>query len=796
MNIMQRLSDLPIKRKLLFGTLAICIAALALAFTALFWFQSVTFRKGFAAELESLGAIIAHNSAAPLAFDDKKSALEVLAALKVKPHITSASVFDGDGKLFANWGPENPAPQAAQQRKAPGVTFDQGYAGISLPIRLEDARSGRLELRARFADEYRELLSLYAAVLVTVLIGSLVVIFLLSSALQRLITGPIIALADVARNISEKEDYSARAREGGRDEVGLLTRTFNRMLEQIQSRDSRLQESQQRYEVAVLGSSDGLWDWDLVTNAVYFSPRWKSMLGYADGELQNSFDTFRGLLHPDDVQRVLAMVEAYLGGSEAAYEVEFRARHKDGDYRWILTRGAALRNEQGKAVRFAGSHTDITERKRAEEEIRLARVKFESLVNSIHGIVWEADPATFQMTFISDQVETMLGFPARRWLEEPQFWENSLHPEDRIATIEACKRGIAGGKPYQLEFRSIAADGRTVWLRESVSVEREGDRPVRVRGLAIDITEQKLAAEQIVRMQRELVDASRMAGMAEVATGVLHNVGNVLNSVNVSATLVMDQVRKSKTASLAKAVALLREHKDDVGEFLTNDPKGKQLPAFFEGLSEQLTREQAALATETQSLQQNIEHIKQIVSMQQSFAKVSGARENLAPHELVEDALRISSGALSRHHIEVVREFETVPPVLVDRHLVLQILVNLVSNAKHALDHRNKGRRLTLRVKVGERGVRVEVTDNGAGIVPENLTRIFQHGFTTKKTGHGFGLHSGANAAKEMGGSLTVQSDGPGTGATFILELPISENSRQQSSPPADESQRHVKRAA
>ena len=216
-----------------------------------------------------------------------------------------------------------------------------------------------------------------------------------------------------------------------------------------------------------------------------------------------------------------------------------RARHKDGDYRWILSRGAALRNEQNKAVRFAGSHTDITERKRAEEEIRRARQKFESLVNSIHGIVWEADPVTFQMTFISDQVETMLGYPARRWLEEPQFRENSIHPEDRSPTIEACKRGIAAGKPYQIEFRFIAADGRTVWLRESVSVELEGSMegsiPVRVRGLAIDITEQKLAAEQIVRMQRELVDASRQAGMAEVATGVLHNVGNVLNSVNVSA---------------------------------------------------------------------------------------------------------------------------------------------------------------------------------------------------------------------------------------------------------------------
>ena len=134
------------------------------------------------------------------------------------------------------------------------------------------------------------------------------------------------------------------------------------------------------------------------------------------------------------------------------------------------------------------------------------------------------------------------------------------------------------------------------------------------------------------------------------------------------------------------------------------------------------------------------------------------------------------STALARHQIEVVCQFDPIPPIMVDRHLMLQILVNLINNAKQALDARPEGRRLTLRIASSEGGrVRVEVEDNGTGIARENLTRIFQHGFTTKKTGHGFGLHSGANTAREMGGSLPVHSDGPGTGATFILELPLSQ---------------------
>ena len=788
---MSFLRNTPIKRKLLWITLTTCVVALGMACGALFWFESVNFRRNFVTELQSLGAVVAQNSAAPLAFDDRKSAVEVLSALRVKPHITGAWVLDSQGNPFAYFGSEDETKIPTRQGEPDQVTFDKGYAELNLPVVVQDGKPGHLYLHARFQDKYRELLYVYATVLAAVLVGSLLVILLITSAMQGIITRPIAALAEVARNVSENEDYVTRAPEAGLDEVGQLTRTFNQMLDQIQLRETRLQESQQRYKVAVMGSSDGLWDWDLVTQSVYFAPRWKSMLGYGEDEVANSFDAFRRLVHPQDVQHMLDRVDAYLKGAEPAYEVEFRARHKDGQYRWILSRGAALRDEQGKPVRFAGSHTDITQRKEADEEIRLARQKFESLVNSIHGIVWEADPVTLRTLFVSAQAESMLGYPLNLWLEDPEFRKKAIHPEDLASTLEALKEGIAVGKPFPLEYRVIAADGRTVWINEIVSVQKENNQPVNLRGVALDITEQKLAAEQISKMQRELVDASRMAGMAEIATGVLHNVGNVLNSVNISVTLVTSQLQKSKTPSLAKAAQLLGQHKDDVGEFLTHDPKGKQLPAFFVALSEQLAKEQAGLAKEMIGLQQNVEHIKQIVAMQQSYAKVSGAMESLEPRQLVEDALKMSSTAFARHQIEVVRKFEAVPPVVVDRHKVLQILVNLVANAKQALDARAVGRTLTLSISQGDDShVRVEVSDNGMGIAPENLTRVFQHGFTTKKTGHGFGLHSGANSAKEMGGSLNVRSEGPGTGATFILELPIVSHTTDTTDflpPPAEE---------
>jgi signal transduction histidine kinase len=252
-------------------------------------------------------------------------------------------------------------------------------------------------------------------------------------------------------------------------------------------------------------------------------------------------------------------------------------------------------------------------------------------------------------------------------------------------------------------------------------------------------------------------------------------VGNVLNSVNVSSALVANSLKKSKVANLAKVVVLLREREADLSDFLTNDPKGKQLPAYLSQLADHLAGGQAAALAELALLRQNIEHINDIVAMQQSFAKVSGVMETLAASELVEEALKMSSSFLVRHEIEVVREFGRVPPFSVEKHKVLQILVNLVRNAQQACDEANPlEKRLTLRVTDGNDRVRIAVIDNGIGIPSENLTRIFAHGFTTKESGHGFGLHSGALAAKEMGGSLGVHSDGPGKGAEFTLELPYN----------------------
>ena len=298
---------------------------------------------------------------------------------------------------------------------------------------------------------------------------------------------------------------------------------------------------------------------------------------------------------------------------------------------------------------------------------------------------------------------------------------------------------------------------------------------VEVRQLAHALSARALAEAERVVAQTQMLQSSRQAGMAEVATGVLHNVGNVLTSVNISAGLLRDGLKKSSLQNLVRATSLLREHADDAATFLTQDPRGQRLPDFLVKLGDHLEAEQRAWQRELEYLSKNIDHIKEIVAMQQSYALLSGITEALAAEELVEDALRLNSASFGRHGIQLVREFQAVPPVAACKHKVLQILVNLIRNARQALDQSGRHDKvLTVGIRADDvHCVQIQVMDNGVGIAPENIDRIFQHGFTTKKDGHGFGLHSGISAAREMGGRLSAHSDGPGQGATFTLELPL-----------------------
>ena len=282
---------------------------------------------------------------------------------------------------------------------------------------------------------------------------------------------------------------------------------------------------------------------------------------------------------------------------------------------------------------------------------------------------------------------------------------------------------------------------------------------------------------QLKNAQSELLDSARQAGMAEIATNVLHNVGNVLNSVNISADLVARKLRTSKAQGLGKAMQLINAHPDDLGTYLREDEKGKLLPDYLNQLVEAIAVEQQGLTDELAQLSKSVDHIKDIVSTQQSYAGVSSVLEPVQISALMEDALRMNSGALNRHHVTVVKEYAQVPQIMADKHRLLLIMVNLISNAKYAMSSlSDRPRQMTLSIQTVENDIlQISVKDEGEGIPAENMARIFTHGFTTRKKGHGFGLHSCALAAIEMNGRLTAHSDGPGKGALFTLQIPLND---------------------
>jgi PAS domain S-box-containing protein len=505
---------------------------------------------------------------------------------------------------------------------------------------------------------------------------------------------------------------------------------------------------------------------DAAGNIIYSNPEYRRIFGLKPG---TGADAWAQRVHPDDRERMqLAWAEFCRQPSPSRFG--YRTLAEDGAVRHFSEQVVAANGVPG----WVGTITDFTDLVDARDNLR----KAETLVRDTF------DQAPLGIAYIDRGGKFLRfnqAFCAMLDLEQAELAVRTLGDvtcsDDIVQVSTELERLWNGDVQFvDIEKRLTRKDGSLIWVRTTTSLVREaGAAPEYAVEFLRDISVRKDTALELERVHKQLMTASRQAGMAEVATNVLHNVGNILNSVNISASLVIERVKQSKAPGVSRLAALLQEQGAAVGEFMASDERGKRIPEYLTSLGDTLLGDQKMALEELASLRENLEHIKDTVAMQQSYAKLCGVTETVAVADLVEDSLRLNAGAFVRHGVTLRREFSDVPPITVDKHKVLQILVNLVRNAKYACDESGRSDKLlTLRIEKAPAGVRICVIDNGVGIPAENMSRLFTHGFTTRVDGHGFGLHSGALAAQELGGSLQVTSDGPGCGATFLLELPCS----------------------
>jgi NO-binding membrane sensor protein with MHYT domain/signal transduction histidine kinase len=414
---------------------------------------------------------------------------------------------------------------------------------------------------------------------------------------------------------------------------------------------------------------------------------------------------------------------------------------------------------------------DATRLAKINAELEHGKNVFALATNAAGISSWEIDLRTGEALWVENQIAAVIdaGIDLKR---DPRALVTATHPDDRTNFADAIRAAKAAGRDTcDFGFRIAPPDGPVIHLHSHGRVKRDAQgRALSVLGVSWDVTREVHEAAQRSELELQFREASRTAGMAEVATGVLHNVGNVLNSLGVSAALLQARLRTSKSGNVQRVATLLEENRADLPAFLASE-RGREIPNYLAQLGAALSGDTRDMLAEIDAIVSHVGHIRNIVAAQQTYAMRGGATERVDLVELLDSAVAIHFAQLAG--VEIRREYEPLEPLMLDRHKLLQIFGNLLSNARHALrDQPEDTRRLTLRLRrVDDASVAVEVQDSGCGMTAESQKRLFEFGYTTKKDGHGFGLHTCAILAKELDGGLRAFSDGPGQGARFELTL-------------------------
>ncbi len=506
----------------------------------------------------------------------------------------------------------------------------------------------------------------------------------------------------------------------------------------IQQSEDALRASELRFRSIFEKVAAGMITTRLDGAYLQVNPAICAMLGYTESELLRK--RFPDTVHKEDLEKFQAQFDEVIADRRVDIELEMRFLRKDGSAMWGHTTAVWQFNAEGEPTYCIHLIQDINQRKYAVDALAQTREKYEGLINTLEGIVWEANPETFEFSFVSPQAERILGYPVDKWLNQPRFWRNHVHPEDLQRAIEASDEARRNKCGYELEYRIVAADGNPVWLRDTVGVVQQNGQVCTLRGVMIDITQRKEAELALQKSETQLRQAQKMDAIGRLAGGIAHDFNNILTAITGYSELMLERMGEEhefsrQTSEIGKAA---RRAADLTGQLL----------AFSR---------QQVLQPKVLDLNEVIADMSQMV------------------HRLIGEDIEL-----------IAEHAEGLGPVKADPGQVQQVILNLAVNARDAMPGGGKLTIYTDNVTVETESaegplagvtpgdyVMLALSDTGTGIDDKTRAHLFEPFFTTKEEGKGTGLGLATvyGIICQSGGHITVDSTF-GEGATFRVLLP------------------------
>jgi PAS domain S-box-containing protein len=721
LSLLQNFRDRPLRQKITTIVIVIAGAVLLPAFLALFAFQVYTLKQHSLHELAVVGEMTAHNCTAAVMFKDEDVSAQILGGLKAMPQIVSGQLELMEHQQLASFGTNKDQVEIKAAQLTSGIRIKGDRILLAQPVMVAGKREGTLYLLADLHAMTAQLLTLYTGIFALILAVSLIAAFVLSRKFLHFVTEPVLRLADVARTVAERKDYSVRADKSYGDEVGVLTDAFNQMLAQIQRQDSALRGSEEKLAQAQHIAHLGYWERDLDTNRLRWSDETYRIFGLPSEQKNIELDQLQRSIHPEDQERVMQSVASSLTGG-ARYDIEYRIVRPDGELRFVHSQGDVVKDDSGRPRHMFGTAQDVTERKQAEEALLKAEHKYREIFeNSIEGI--------FQTTAEGRYLRANPALARMFGYDSPDELTASVTDIAQMVYVDPEQRNEfkrlieEHGFVELFEYEVYRKDRSKIWICENARAVRDATEAIAYyEGSIEDITHRK-RVEEIERANN---------AKNEFLSRVSHELRTPLNAI-LGFGQLLERQNPSETQRIRIRYIL------DAGK-----------------------------------------HLLQLINEVLDISRIESGRLQLSLEPVgvanaITEALDLIRPLGAARNIGLPRTaaFDMSLFVLADQQRFKQVLLNLLTNA---LKYTPISGNVTISQYTGEKTVRIFVTDTGPGIPQEKLDRLFMPferlgAEQSDVEGTGLGLALSQRLMQAMGGSIGVKSK-IGEGSTFWLEFP------------------------